>query len=241
MRLTAAELHSPNSTFSGFDPRAKVIGTLGFVIGAALLTDLLLLWVAIVFILSLLAVSRVPGSIILKQYGIALPFIIFASASLYFTNAPEPAFAMFLRISASVLALGLLAATTSFFDLLWGLQKLRLPGIMVTLLMFTYRYIFLFGDELGRMKQARRAKHFRTSGSMLDKSTMKVISNTIGMVLVRAYDRGNDIHDALRARGFDGQLKTLKDPRLRVPDYGLCASFLFFAALLVYAQWMVVG
>ncbi len=241
MNLNAAELHSPNSTFSGFDPRAKVIGTLFFIIGVAFLTELILLWAAIVFVLCLLAVSRVPGSIILRQYGIALPFILFASASLYFTNSSGPALAMFFRISTSVLALGLLAATTSFFDLLWGLQKLGFPNLMVTLLMFTYRYIFLFGGELGRMKQARKARHFRAGRSMLDRRTMRVISNTIGMVLVRAYGRGRNIHDALRARGFDGHIRTLRNMGFKAPDYALCATFLFFTTYLVYAQWMVFG
>lgn len=241
MQLSADDPYVESTLFSGFDPRAKLIGTLAFILGLAFLMQPLLLVTALVFVLLLLSISRVPGQIILKRFSMALPFIVLASASLYLASTSGAAFAMFLRISASVLALILLSSTTGFFDILWGLQKLRMPQIMVTLLMFTYRYIFVFGEELARMRMARRAKHFRSGASIRDRKTMVVVSNTIGMVLIRAYERGLKVHLALKARAFDGVVRRQGGMRFTAPDYGMCASFIMMAGLLLYLEWMVMA
>src|SRR5690606_15054932 len=52
----------------------------------------------------------------------------------------------------------LLAVTTPFTDLLWALNQLRVPAALVTIIGFTYRYLFTLRDEAQRMIQARAAR-----------------------------------------------------------------------------------
>ncbi len=229
MRHEFIDKYSKQSNLSEFDPRAKIIGILFFICAVALLQDTFLLLFSLAFILCLLAISGVPATHIAKRYAVALPFIIFAAMSLYWTSGQENAINLFLRISASVLALILIAITTDFFDLLRGLQSLKIPGIMISMLMFTYRYIFVMFDELRRMGIARRARAYRNGGSMLDRGAMGVISSTAGMLLVRAYERGLRISDSLRARGYDGEVRTARPLKMRARD-GAMASLLVFMA-----------
>lgn len=230
----------PESVFGGFDPRAKIMGVLGFVVCISLLRDPLHLCFSLGFMLSMLALSGAPVSVMGKRYLLAIPFVLFASISLYFTTGMTQSLAMFLRISSGVLAVVFLTLTTPFFDLLHGLQGLRVPGLLIMLLLFTHRYIFVFLDELERMKQARRARAYHGGGSLFSKNIMKTLSNTAGMLLVRAYGRGLRVQEALRIRGFDGTIRMPNEPRLSVLDCGFTGIFLGMAMLLVLSEYGVI-
>jgi len=238
MRHESIDRYSGVSSFSSFDPRTKIIGTLVFICGVAFFRDLLVLGASLIFTICLLAISGVPAAHIAKRYAIAFPFILFASLSLFLTSGQDNAIGMFMRISASVLALILLVVTTDFFDLLKGLQSMRMPTILISMLMFTYRYIFVFADELERMSVARKARGHREGGSLLNRRGMGTISNTAGMVLVRAYERGLRVHDSLRARGYDGEIRTSRQLKIRVWD---CAFAMTFVLMTVYLLSLQMG
>lgn len=241
MTHDAADRFSAQSAFSAFDPRAKLIGVLAFAAGTALLTDPVHLSVALMFTLCLLALSAVPARHAAGQYLLALPVILLACLSAYLAAGPEAAIAMFLRITASVLALVLLATTTPFLDLLKGLQALGAPDVLVAMLMLTHRYIFVFGEELDRMKLARRAKAYRPGRSLLHGNTMRTVTNTAGMVLVRAYGRGLRVQDSLKARAYDGRVRTMSELRLRGRDAAFAASMALIPALGLCMQWGLVA
>lgn len=225
MNLDAIDRHAGRSGLGRIDPRAKTVALLAFVVIAALLRDWRILLFALAYMLALLAVAGIPVRHLAGQVALALPFALTGALSVYLYAGPFPALSMFLRIASCVLALLLLASTTPFFDLLKGLQRLRVPRIFVSLLLFTYRYIFVVSEEMGRMAVARRARGARTGRSLLDRSAMKTLSFSAGMVLVRAHGRAQRMHDALRSRGFDGEMRTLT--RFRIGD----TEMLFGAAV----------
>jgi len=143
-----------------------------------------------------------------RRFCAALPFITFAALSAYFSDLSlERPLLMVLRISVSVTVLIILTMVLSFHDLLVGLQRLHMPRLLVLLLLFTHRYISVFSRELERMKTARKARGFTGGRHLFDRHGMHVISAAAGMIFVRALGRGGSISQALRMRGFDGQLK----------------------------------
>jgi cobalt/nickel transport system permease protein len=105
----------------------------------------------------------------------------------------------------SILSLVLLTSTTSFASLLKGLEQLRMPRVMVMLLSFMYRYIFLLTDEVMRMKQARDSRNF--GGKRLRQ--ISTVGNMIGTLFIRSYERGERVYTAMVSRGFDGHSRTL--------------------------------
>jgi cobalt/nickel transport system permease protein len=90
------------------------------------------------------------------------------------------------------------------------------------------------------MKLARKSKGFRGGKHLFDKLGMKTISYTAGMVLVRAYQRGVRIYDALVTRGYRGEIKTLTPLKFKSLDYCFCSIFMVISILLIYYDWIVI-
>lgn len=223
--MTEVDRYALGSRLVGFDPRVKVVCTIVLVVTLALLTDLSSVMVILAFVLLLIAASRVPIKHVLAILLVALPFALFASLMMLLFSGPEGAVLMFLRISASILALICLVTTTPFFMLLAALRSLRVPRVLVNLLLFSYRFIFLLLDEMERMRTARKARGFKGGTNLRDRSAFQTLANTIGMAFVRASSRGSRIYDALLSRGYSGEAGGFERLRVQGRDLVLAASF----------------
>ncbi|MBI0584270.1 MAG: cobalt ECF transporter T component CbiQ [Methanomassiliicoccus sp.] len=225
METIEIDQFSRSSTLYGFDPRVKFAATIALVVALSFMRDVTALIIALAFVLGMLAVSRIPVRHFARVFSLSLPFIAVASAALFLTSGPQPAVAMALRISASVMALLLLVTTTPFFDMLRALRWFRVPYMFCSLLLFTYRYIFVILEELEQMNMARRSRGFSLKGNLFSKDIFRTISFTAGMVLVRSYERSKRIYDGLLARGFRGEIHTLRPPRARPRDLLFLSTF----------------
>jgi cobalt/nickel transport system permease protein len=110
--------------------------------------------------------------------------------------------------SLAFIAVLTLAGTTPFRRLLVGLGRLGMPAVLVSTLHFMGRYLHVLGDELARMTQARRSRTFRRSGRL----DWGLLTGLIGMLLVRSFERGERVHAAMLARGWDGTIRSLDGP-----------------------------
>jgi cobalt/nickel transport system permease protein len=134
-----------------------------------------------------------------------------------------------------------LAAGTDTFDLFAGLRRLHVPAIMTTLLMLTQRYILLFSEELSRMSIARRARGFSGARNLLDRYGLRVISFTAGMVLVRSFDRADDVYEGLKCKGFSSEMTPWRRSRATVKDMLLVLGLVAVAGALLTAQVGVIA
>jgi cobalt/nickel transport system permease protein len=225
---------------ANIDARVKIVFILLFVSIIALSTDVKALLLSSLFVLALLAYSRVPVRVIGTRFLLAAPFIIFASLGLYFAGSVTNAFAMLARISTCVLAVVLLSATTPLLDLIEGLKRLRLPGIILVLLLFTYRYIHIFVDEMERLRSARKARGGKKGRHILDRGFMKVLSVMVGMVVVRAFWRGDKVQQSLLARHFRGDLQLNTRRSVSPADIGFAISLSFVSVAIVLTNLGVI-
>ena len=131
----------------------------------------------------------------------------------------------------SALSLILLISTTRVVDLLNGLEHMRVPMVLVTIISFMYRYIFVLTDDMMRMKQARDSRNF--GGSHMWR--IRTIGNMIGTLFVRSYERGERIYSAMLARGYDGSTRTLHKLSFAHADY--IFGILVGVALLASGIW----
>ncbi|HEY7728329.1 MAG TPA: cobalt ECF transporter T component CbiQ [Candidatus Eisenbacteria bacterium] len=92
----------------------------------------------------------------------------------------------------------LLAMTTRLTDLLHALRALRMPGLIVTTLALTYRYLFLLVDEAGRMRRARSSRTCEGSRRLVWRLTATVIAQ----LFLRSAERAERVYAAMCARGF---------------------------------------
>ncbi|MGD2174271.1 MAG: cobalt ECF transporter T component CbiQ [Candidatus Brocadiaceae bacterium] len=136
------------------------------------------------------------------------------------------------RANAAVLLLLVTMGTARFTVTLAALRQLRVPRVAVQILAFAYRYIFVLLDELSRMLSAARAR-----GSE-EASLGRLLHNTgsmVGMLFVRSFDRTDRVYHAMLARGYQGEVRTLDDFRLRAADVLKGSAAVGVAGVLLWA------
>ena len=116
--------------------------------------------------------------------------------------------AILAKNSLAFVALMTLTAVTPFPTLLAALGRLGVPPILVTTLRFMERQGQILGAELSRMVLARRCRSFGRGGRL----GFGVLAGLIGMLFLRSFERGERVHAAMLARGWDGTVRTLDEP-----------------------------
>ncbi len=150
--------------------------------------DLAARWLGFLFLFGFLTLTVAPTRPERAEYGVAVVAVtILAKDSLAF------------------LATLLLVQVTPFRTLLVGMRRLGMPGTLVATLQFMYRYLFVLTEELDRMVKARRSRTFRRSGRL----DWGLLTGLIGILFLRSFERGERVHAAMLARGWDGTVRTL--------------------------------
>jgi cobalt/nickel transport system permease protein len=75
------------------------------------------------------------------------------------------------------------------------------------LLLFTYRYIYVFEQEYRRLVQAMKIRGFQARTNL---HTYRSYAYLAAMLLVRSFDRAERVFAAMRCRGFNGTFYSLK-------------------------------
>ena len=68
-----------------------------------------------------------------------------------------------------------------------------------------HRYLYVLTDELDRMLKARRSRDLPPLGA----ARLGPADGLIGILFLRAFERGERVHAAMLARGWDGTIRTL--------------------------------
>ncbi len=242
------------------DARIKLVLVVAFILTAALTPTaawpVYVLLLAI--ILSLEILSELGIFFYLKRALLAVPFVL-AALPVLFTIEGQPLVHLpfglaitlpgldrFLSVSfkswISVQAAIMLASTTTFPDILMAMRALRLPRLMVAVIGLMWRYIFVIVDEVLRMLRARTSRSgesgtagYRPGGSLLWRS--QVTGGMAGSLFLRSLERSDRIYNAMLARGYDGEVRSLPQPALRPLDGFVLAAFLLvFVGLLVFGS-----
>jgi cobalt/nickel transport system permease protein len=246
------------------DPRVKVLVTVGFILSNVLLPDAA--WLAFliswIFILIVSRFARLGFGYIFTRSFVALPFALAAitaifsvpgnalttwhigATSLTVTDAGLLRFAsIMLRSWLSVQGALLLVATTRFPDMIHALEHLHFPNLIVTIIAFLYRYLFVLTNEVLRLTRARQARSatatgFRSGGDAIWRA--RVTGNMVGQLFLRSYERSDRIYNAMLSRGYTGQIRTLSPHIMKRRDWlfaGLALTVFIFLQLI--GRWLI--
>ncbi|MFC1872111.1 cobalt ECF transporter T component CbiQ [Chloroflexota bacterium] len=239
------------------DPRTK-LGLSLLLVVAVVLTRADAWWAYSAYLLTIVAlffVAGVPLTYVLKRTLIILPFVAMAGFFVPFIPGGETAVSLDIwwwsitvsgegleifrnlmaRAGISVLAMILLTSTTRFSELMAALDKLKAPRIVVLLMSFMYRYLFIITDEIMRMRQARDSRNF--GGSRLWQA--KTVGHMIGTLFIRSFERGERVYDAMTARGLNGNARIVYKHRFGWPDMITASVISALSVILVAAgAWL---
>ncbi len=166
-------------------------------------------------LLLVIGLSRVPVTYLLKRLVVEVPFVVFAVLVPFVSHGPhtevfgvtvsEPglvaAWGLLAKGTLGVLAALTLAATTGVPDLLRGLQRLRLPDLLVQIMGFMIRYLGVVTGEMGRMLVAMRSRGCDPRSPR----HWPALARALGALFIRSYERGERVHLAMLSRGYDGR------------------------------------
>jgi cobalt/nickel transport system permease protein len=240
--------HEADSRLHRLDPRVKVVVTVLFILSNALLPDgawsaFGLSWIALLWANHL---SKLGMDFTFRRSFIALPFALAAVSAIFsplgnplaewtlgpFTLIPTDYGlikfgSILLRSWLSVQAAILLVATTRFPDMIHAFEHLHVPAVLTTIVSFLYRYLFVLTDEVMRLLRARESRSATVAGYRSGRNVIwraRVTGNMAGQLFLRSYERSDRIYNAMLARGYSGQLRTLNPHVMKSRDW-------FFAAL----------
>jgi cobalt/nickel transport system permease protein len=244
-----------NSFIHRLDPRTKLIAILAFVLAVVVTPasnwHLFIAYFCVLVIM--LALSKLPPLYVLKRSLVIIPFVLLVAIFIPFFKQGQVAVSyniwlwqisitydgllvlanVLIKSWLCILALILVSSTTKLDDLLKGLRQLGAPRVVILIVSFMYRYIFVLVDEVMRLKQARDSRNFGGSWP----HHMKTIGNILGTLFIRSYERGERVYAAMLARGFDGQVRNLRNLKFGKADlyFGTAFSLILVAS---YIFWL---
>jgi cobalt/nickel transport system permease protein len=260
MHVSLLDVYQPRQAWiHTLDPRVKILITLIFILTAVTLPEGA--WISyalfLMLILAMTWAAKLGIGFTLRRSLIALPFIL-AALPLVILEPGETIFQLpghgwgitdngvirfltiLLRTWLAIQASVLLSATTTVPDILWGLNKLRVPRIIVSTVGFMVRYLFVLADEALRMVRARASRSSRIEGIQPPGIIWqgRTAGMMVGSLFLRSLERSERVYTAMLARAYDGEPRTLESRSMRGSDWlAIGVVVLTMAGLLVLGVW----
>ena len=238
------------------DARAKLSAAFGYIVTIALTRegDALALVLLAIPLAMLIVTSRLPLVLVLRRSLIAAPFLLVVLPLLVTREGEvlvtlpvvawqvtkegtQAVLTVIAKSWLSVVVAVLLTATTPMPSLLVALRWLRVPRLLVATVAFAYRYLFVVADEAGRMLRARASRSAAIPGRRAGRSLRwraRIAGHLAGTLFVRSVDRGERVHAAMLARGYDGEMRSFVVPPLAPIQSAAAVVLVLYGALV---QW----
>ncbi len=218
------------------DARTKLLGFAALIIAVLWIpAGRIFVFFAYYFLIAVfLGISQIPLGYVVGRTLVLLPFVALAGlATPALTAAGGVQFtALLLRSVLCLMVLILLTNTTRFAELLRALRKMGCPRILVLILGFLYRYIFVLIEEVMRMRQARDCRRVGRAPMVRE---LKTIGSMLGSLLIRSFERAEGMYQAMLSRGYSGDFPILEPRRLSWRDPAFLA--VLAAAIAVTYIW----
>lgn len=191
--------------------QAKIVVLLTFLIAVSTIAPASQNGFAALALLALAAAafSRLPLLGLLARAAIVLPFSATFALIVSWSGDTWRALAMTEKSYLSGFAVLLFIATTPLPATLSALEKWRFPRLLLLVIQFLYRYLFVIAEQAQRMRQAAACRgRFRFGAA----------AGALGVLFARSWQRAEAVHQAMLARGFQGRLPIAASAPFSAPD-----------------------
>lgn len=239
-----------SSVLHRLDPRGKIIIAGLFVVMVAAAKAIPTALAGLVLSLLCLALARLPLKKVIGRLLVVNSFILFLWVVLpltypgdaLFTLGPLSAtregliFAGLITIKSNTIILALIAlvATVPVITLGQAMHMMRFPDKLCHLLLFTYRYLYVFEQEFHRLAQAMKIRGFQPRTNL---HTYRSYAYLAALLLVHSYDRADRVFEAMLCRGFHGVFYSLRTFAWQRRDGVFMVTAMVALAALLYLEW----
>lgn len=258
--ITIGQYYPSGSILHRLDPRVKLVGTLTFLLSLFLFHDLIGYVVVAVFLATVIKLSKVPFSFIVRGLKTILVLMMFTVVfNIFLTDGTvlwqwkalkitvegiETAIFMALRLTFLIIGSSLMTLTTTPNQLTDGmetglapLKKLHVPVHEISMMMsIALRFIPILLEETDKIMKAQQARGADfEEGKLMER--VKALVPVLVPLFVSAFRRANDLAMAMEARCYRGgegrtRMKPLKyEKRDRVAYLCLLGYLLVLVAV----------
>jgi len=246
------------SSINGFiqkiDPRVKIISFTAFILVAIVARNIIPLMILIFMTFILSTASKIPLKFFMIRTSLVPIFVAMIASPLLFTTPGDSIFVMnyyeysisitieglykalqfILRVWACANSLILLVLTTSFSSLVHAIERFKVPKVFTMMILITYRFIFLLINEAHRMVLAKESRIVKRESRL---RAMKSLSNMMGILFIRSYERGERVYLAMIARGYKGSIRTLSKMGIKSGDLVFVFTIVAICALILSVEY----
>ena len=135
------------------------------------------------------------------------------------------------RVAVSMSFVLLLTLTTPWADLLKALRSVRIPQVYVQTLGMTLRYLMLLSLMVQEMHIAKKSRTIQRRKTWLEQ---RWIAGQVGTLFKRSMQLSTEVHRAMVARGYRGEVRILKVFRMQKKDYLWLVFCVSLSGMLIY-------
>lgn len=262
--MTIGQFYPVDSPIHRLDPRVKVIGVLLYLISLFLFDGFTGYAIATVFLVSVIAISKVPFSYVIKGMRPILFLLVFTSMfHLFGTDGDvviqwrfihiswqgiQKAIFLSMRLIYLIFGSSMLTYTTTpnqltdaIEKMLHPLNKIKIPVHEFAMMMsLALRFIPILLEEANRIINAQSARGANfDEGSLVTR--MRAMVSILVPLLVSATRRAYDLANAMEARcyrGGDGRTK-MKPLRYRAVDYAAYLIVVGYVVIIVVTNRLI--
>ncbi|NPA40252.1 MAG: cobalt ECF transporter T component CbiQ [Thermodesulfobacteria bacterium] len=240
-----------DSLFHKTDPRVKIIALSVFAVFCAISQGILVPGMYLIFAVILIIIAKPSFKGLMERLFAANFFVLFIWLFVPLTYGSSPffrfwilkfsvpgiiyCFSITLKCNAIVLATIALIATSTVFDLAHAMLHFKIPARLVTLFFLFYRYISVMHEEYTKIKRAVLARGFVPKTSL---HTYKTYAYLVGALLLKSFERSDEVYKAMLCRGFKGFFPLLEHFKLRLRDIFVGSIIILFSTAIFVFQWV---
>jgi len=204
------------------DPRAKLAVLLVFLVAVS--TTPPRAQIAFVAYAALLIVgvrlARLPLGGLAGRAALVLPFsATFALITLWSGDALR-ALALAEKSFLSGMAALLLVSSTPLTAWTAALESWRAPRMLILVIQFVYRYLFVIAEQAQRMRWAALCRRGNQKGYF----DFSAAAGLLGVLFARSWQRADGIYHAMLSRGFHGRFVPSPPAPFRTTDAIFCST-----------------
>ena len=221
------------------DGRVKLLILVFIIVYAVYTTQLLVLSAMEIYLLILIYLSHISFKTALKRILLLLPF---GGLIVIFQPFIHPGIVIYTlplglnityqglmlgilllsRLIVTITSIVLLSSISPMQEIVQSFRKMGMPKEFAMIFSLMIRFLFLFYDELQRIRNAQKTRNF----DIFNKKTaymwrMKQIGYTIMMMFLRSYESGENFYLSMLSRGYsdNSQLYNEKKKEIGSKDY----------------------
>ncbi|MBD3315132.1 MAG: hypothetical protein GF344_05050 [Chitinivibrionales bacterium] len=238
-----------SSPIHRWDPRLKIVSfSLLMGVTTSLSSSWALGWAAVAALLSP-ALSGIPFLYIARRLNYPVRLLLLMTFSLMLTAGGESlgcfgpvqlsyeglmlALVIAVRALAVLVMFMVVLETAPLSSSIRALSALKVPPKLVAIIFFAVRFMYLYVDDLRRMRTALKLRGYGRAGPI---AGMAGNAGVVGSLLVRSFEHADRIDTAMKLRGFTGEFLPDGQFKARTSDYLKATVIIVFVALLVVSE-----